>query len=51
MKRVFEFRTGDKIPEGAIYLTTIKQESTTLTDKEGFKVWLVWHYFLVEVDE
>lgn len=43
MKKVYKFGTGEVIPEGAIYLTTIVQELGTLR--------FVWHYFLVEVKE
>jgi len=54
INKVFKYATGQPIPKGAVYLTTIKQ-----TGKETFigglslweKCWLVWHYFLVEVEE
>lgn len=50
MKKVFKFATGQPIPEGAVYLNTIKQ--TWLPVKDGLfqRCWLVWHYFLVEED-
>ena len=59
MKKVFKYGTGEPIPEGAIYLNTIKQtEIFTNIDNKGDeshafwkKCWLVWHYFLVEVEE
>lgn len=53
VKKVFKFATGQIIPEGAIYLSTITQTEIL---KPGEQVdiyipcWLVWHYFLVEVE-
>lgn len=55
MKKVFKYATGKEIPEGAVYLGTVKQ--TEIEDPNNFKnnfwskCWLVWHYFLVEVNE
>ncbi len=43
MKKVYKFATGVRIPEGAIYLKTI------IDDRMSTR--LVWHYFLVEVQE
>ena len=59
VKRIYKYGTGEKIPEGAIYLSTIKQiEIQENIGKNGDtshafwnKCWLVWHYFLVEVEE
>ena len=52
IKKVFKYATGQKIPKGAVYLNTISQtrvqENTTA---EWIDCWLVWHYFLVEVEE
>jgi len=51
VKKVFKYGTGQEIPEGAIYLSTVKQEQ--FLDKNNEKLcdcWLVWHYFLVEVE-
>lgn len=44
MKKVYKYGTGDEIPKGAVYLTTLVQN---LNDNTR----LVWHYFLVEVKE
>jgi hypothetical protein len=57
-KAIYKFATGDVIPEGAVYLNTVVQ-----TRARGVRgrnqpeaagpwspCWLVWHYFLVEVD-
>ena len=50
MKKVYKYGTGQKIPEGAIYLSTIKQtEIQDPVDRVWYQCWLVWHYFLVEV--
>lgn len=55
MKKVYKYGTGETIPEGAVYLNTVTQ-----TKAKGFHhiqgiawkdCWLVWHYFLVEVEE
>ena len=51
MKRIFKYGTGAEIPEGAIYLSTIKQERGYKTQEGWEQCWLVWHYFLVEVKE
>lgn len=40
MKKVFKYGTGHAVPEGAVYLATVVEESI---------VRFVWHYFLVEV--
>lgn len=45
-KKIYKYPTGVEIPEGAVYLTTLKQTE----DSHGHPVWLVWHYFLVEVE-
>jgi len=61
MKKVYKYATGDTIPEGAIYLKTIKNglmpkylsggHAEDLV-KTGIPsdYYYVWHYFLVEVD-
>lgn len=52
MKRIFKYATGDEVPEGAIYLTTIKNGLMPLQTVElGEEREFVWHYFLVEVKE
>lgn len=57
MKKVYKYPTGAEIPEGAIYLSTVTQtEIKNPPIREGYvstwdKCWLVWHYFLVEVNE
>lgn len=57
MKKVYKYGTGHDIPEGAIYLST-QVETTTITDTSSnhftsavTKNTLVWHYFLVEVED
>ena len=50
VKRVYKYATGEDIPEGAIYLNTVKQTEIQKDDKL-VSCWLVWHYFLVEVEE
>lgn len=59
-KRIFKYATGAEIPAGAIYLSTVTQ-TKLLVDKrvhatnheqgEYIDCWLVWHYFLVDVEE
>ena len=58
MKKVFKYGTGQEIPEGAVYLNTVTQTKLPNIiidiDKEergSVDCWLVWHYFLLEVDE
>lgn len=60
MKKVFKYGTGQEIPEGAVYLSTIT-EDVIRTEKDlnykgeengdtlqRIEKRLVWHYFLVE---
>ena len=52
MLKVFKYGTGQEIPQGAIYLTSIVQEIEEQIDNvESLKKRFVWHYFLVEVKE
>ena len=44
MKKVLKYATGEEIPEGAVYLCTIK--NGIISRKSGYEY--VWHYFLVE---
>lgn len=43
MKKVYKYGTGDEVPEGAVYLTTLTENIMHQT--------YVWHYFLVEVKD
>ena len=47
MKKVLKYATGQKVPEGAEYLCTIKNGKMRDNEEREF----VWHYFLVEVKE
>ena len=51
IKKVYKYGTGDTIPEGAIYLCTKTQLKTPDYNGKMHPCWLVWHYFLVEVEE
>ena len=52
VKQVYKFGTGENIPEDAVYLGTIKQTKIRDERSNTWKdCWLVWHYFLVEVEE
>ena len=49
VKKVFKFGTGQEIPEGAVYLSTIKNgEMPNDEHIIGGSRDFVWHYFLVE---
>lgn len=50
MKKIYKYATGDEIPEGAIYLSTLAQTEVVTESKFVRKCWLVWHYFLVEIE-
>lgn len=50
MKRIYKYPTGAEVPEGAIYLHTIKNGVMENRQDTG-KVYYVWHYFLVEVKD
>lgn len=51
VKKILKYSTGQEIPEGAVYLNTVVQSKER---SEHNSVWydcfLVWHYFLVEVE-
>ena len=56
MKKIYKYPTGAEVPEGATYLGTVTQ--TKINDEKDHPgrgmwcdCWLVWHYFLVEVEE
>ena len=61
VKKVFKYGTGQVIPDGAVYLSTVAQtevgQDWVSVDGRGHdhsdwtKCWLVWHYFLVEIEE
>ena len=53
VKKIYKYPTGAEIPEGAIYLSTIKQTEylDEVDNQISYKCWLVWHYFLVEVEK
>lgn len=48
-RRVYKYGTGQPVPEGAVFLSTIVQEVSTARDDLTTVSRLVWHYFLVEV--
>jgi len=53
MNKVYKYATGATIPEGAVFLST-QVETASGTDVEGTTYTtnnLVWHYFLVSVEE
>ncbi len=52
IKKIFKYGTGDVVPEGSVYLTSIIQEIETAQDNVNtLKSRLVWHYFVVEIEE
>lgn len=55
MKKIYKYATGQQIPKGAVYLCTKVQTRAGIPTGSGDcrwdESWLVWHYFLVEVDE
>jgi hypothetical protein len=49
MKRVYKYGTGQAVPEGAIYLSTVVEEHNPNNDIHDAQYRrFVWHYFLVE---
>lgn len=53
-KKIYKYATGDTIPEGAQYLSTVTQteiDANPRGQSNWIPCWLVWHYFLVEVDK
>lgn len=43
VKKVFKYGTGHTVPDGAVYMSTVVEDHPVMR--------LVWHYFLVEVEE
>lgn len=50
-KKIYKYPTGAEIPNGAVYMETIVQTVVQHANGNWDKCWLVWHYFLVEVNE
>lgn len=50
IKKVFKYATGEEIPEGAVYLNTVTQTEKLNEYNNWVKCWLVWHYFLIEIE-
>jgi hypothetical protein len=59
VKKVYKYGTGKVIPEGAVYLCTQTESLTYPASKDIAEMKegtiqrnvLVWHYFLVEVED
>ena len=49
VRKVYKYGTGEKIPNGAIYLFSIKNGLMEEASPKEYQY--VWHYFLVEVDD
>ena len=59
MKKIFKYGTGHEVPEGAKYLTTVveiveidAEDNMSSTSEVPYRSTrrLVWHYFLVEIE-
>ncbi len=54
VKKVYKYGTGDNVPDGAVYLNTVKNGRMPNADGNFLRkdeYCYVWHYFLVEVAE
>lgn len=61
VRKIYKYATGQAVPEGARFISTVVQEFTTSHDqgiatperREELLMHhrLVWHYYEVEVDE
>lgn len=50
-KRIYKYGTGDAIPKGAVYCSTVVEEIRTQRDSDGRYInRYVWHYFLVDTN-
>jgi hypothetical protein len=47
---VYKYATGEPIPPGAVYLSTVAQTHVQIPSGSWTPCWLVWHYFLVEIE-
>lgn len=54
VKRIFKYPTGAVVPDRAEYMGTVTQTEVVVETEKVYKkvpTWLVWHYFLVEVEQ
>jgi len=51
MKVIYQFDTGDTVPEDAVHLGTVRKEWPNIDDMPGTGTITVAHYFLVEVED
>ena len=53
VNKVYKYSTSEVVPSNAVYLCTKIQTEAKIDAPESkwAKCWLVWHYFLVEVEE
>lgn len=51
VKKIYKYPTGASVPDSAVYLSTVKQSHVQSADGTWHMCYLVWHYFLVSVDE
>jgi hypothetical protein len=48
-KRIYKYATGDVVPDGSTFLSTVIQTKALSDSGSWHDCYLVWHYFLVEV--
>lgn len=52
MKKIYKYGTGQSVPDGAVYLSTVVQEMHNAQDHVNMVTQrFVWHYFLVETEK
>ena len=51
VKKIYKYGTGQEIPKGAVYLCTKVERGMRGSHGMWVRCWLVWHYFLVEVEK
>lgn len=56
VKKIYKYPTGAIIPKEAVYLNTVTQTKIEASHHPQASTlwidcWLVWHYFLVEVED
>jgi len=51
MRKVYKYATGEKIPEDAVYLHTEAHTAKGTRYDVSSEIRLVWHYFLVEIED
>lgn len=51
VRKIYQYRTGEFIPDGSIYLNTVVQTQESEGNGIWQSCWYIWHCFLLETPE